>query len=614
MNNSFKKIKDLQFDVVVIGGGLSGICAAVAAARNGAKTALIHARHVLGGNASSEIKLHINGASDNFAKPDYEETGLLYEMMLENKAINDYFNYSTWDLVLYSFVKKEPNLTTFYNTVMDDCIVENNIIKSITAYQQTTEIRYNFYANIFIDCTGNGTLGYLSGAEFTVGSESKYKFNEPDAPEQEDNNCMGNTLFFKAIDRGTPTNFKRPDFAKVFTEEDLKYRPHVAQKVQKSELITEDYLRVTSFSASMLDFGYWWIELSGKNDIISEYENIRDDLVACVYGVWDHIKNQGEHYAENYDLEWVGMLPGTRESRRLIGDYVLTENDVLNNKQFEDAVAYGGWPMDVHTKNGLYDFDKLPTRAIAFDGIYTIPYRCYYSKNINNLFMAGRNISTSKLAFSSSRVMGTCAIGGQAVGTAAALCMKYQCLPRALNNRIHELQQLLLKDDQFIPNVKNKDGNDYAKTATITASTYQDGYEPINIINGIARELDNQSNMWKSCPISDKGETITLAFKQEQIINQVRLTFDSNLHKSIRITPSKKRQQLQKAGVPIELVKDYSIKLIKNNNVVCQKDIHNNILRLNIVNFESITADKIEVTIHSTNGDNCARIFEIRAY
>lgn len=151
------KIKSAKYDVIVVGGGLSGMCAAIAASRNGAKTALIQARHILGGNASSEIRMHICGASENMMKPQLEEGGILYEMMLENKSINHYFNYSTWDMVLYSAVKKQKNLTVYLNTVMDDCTMQDDRIISITAYQQTTETRWNFTADIFIDCTGNGT-------------------------------------------------------------------------------------------------------------------------------------------------------------------------------------------------------------------------------------------------------------------------------------------------------------------------------------------------------------------------------------------------------------------------------------------------------------------------
>lgn len=428
-----KKVKNAEYDVVVIGGGMSGICAALAAARHGARTALVHDRHVLGGNASSEIRMHICGASENLAKPDLEESGILHEIMLDNKSRNDYYNFSIWDMVLFSTVKRQKNLTVYLSTAMESCEMgEGSTIRSIDAYQLTTETHWKISGKVFIDCTGNATLGYYAEAEFRTGSEGRDEFGEPDAPGQPNKERMGNTLLFKAVDRGHPVAFKKPDFARTFTEEELKYRTHSAvHGAQIKGEVDKAYVRMTSFSTSSVDYGYWWIELPGEtDDIIDEYEQIRDELVSCIYGIWDHLKNGGDHGAENYDLEWVGMLPGSREGRRLIGDYILNENDILSNRQFEDAVAYGGWPMDIHAAKGLYDFDELPSRVISFDGAYTIPYRSYYSKNISNLMMAGRDISASKMAMGSTRVMGTCAVGGQAVGTAAALCIKYDCDPR----------------------------------------------------------------------------------------------------------------------------------------------------------------------------------------
>ena len=610
------KNKSAKFDVVIVGGGLSGLCAAIAAARHGAKTALVQARHVLGGNASSEIRMHVCGASENMMKPQLEEGGILYEMMLYNKSINDYFNYSTWDMVLYSFAKREKNLTVYLNTVMDDCICEDSYIKSITAYQQTTETRWNFTADIFIDCTGNGTLGYLAGAEYRTGSESKYEFNEPHAPEEANNNRMGNTLLFKAVDRGHSVNFKRPDFARPFTEEQLKYRTHSAyHKPQTKGDEDEKYLKIASFGSAQVDYGYWWIELSGeKEDIIDEYEEIRDELVECIYGIWDHIKNGGEHGAENYDLEWVGMMPGMRESRRLVGDYILNEKDITSNRIFSDAVAYGGWAMDIHTPNGLYDFDKLPSTIIGFEGSYTIPYRSYYSKNIANLMMAGRNISTSKMAMGSTRVMGTCAIGGQAVGTAASLCIKYGCMPRGISNYMDELQQMLLKDDCYIPGFSNTDKADFARTATFAASSYKKGCEPENVISGVSRAEGEKGNIWVSDGIGKDGESITLELAKEEKVSQVRLTFDSNFNYSIKQTMSVKRQKQQRTGIPPELIKDYTVTLWHNGKKVGEKAVKDNAQRLNVIDFEKTLCDKVTVNIQSTNGHENARIFEIRIY
>ena len=177
------KTATAHYDVIVVGGGLSGMCAAISAARHGAKTALIHGRHVLGGNASSEIRMHVCGASENMGKPDLEEGGILYELMLENKSRNDYYNFSIWDMVLFRAIKKDPNLTAYLNTVMDGCEMDGNTIKRIYAYQHTTEPHWCFEGDIFIDCTGNGTLGFYAGAEYRIGSEGKDEFHETHAPE-----------------------------------------------------------------------------------------------------------------------------------------------------------------------------------------------------------------------------------------------------------------------------------------------------------------------------------------------------------------------------------------------------------------------------------------------
>lgn len=335
-----KNITTLNFDFVV-GGGLTGLCAAIAAARGGAKTALIHDRPVLGGNASSEIRMHICGANSNMKKPELSEGGIVHELMLSNKRVNDSYNFSIWDAVLFNAAKKEKNLSLFLNTTMHNVLSENCEIKGIECYQLTTEKHLSISAKFFADCTGNGTLCYFANAEYKIGSEAKSEYNEPHAPETADNKRMGNTLLFKAIDRGHPVKFVPPVEIMHFTEEQLRFRKHspqISPEIIKN--VTPEELRVM-FGGYAQDYGYWWIEICGeKENIVEEYEDIRDQLVSAIYGVWDHIKNEGEHGAENYELAWVGMLPGTRESRRIVCDYMLTENDILSNRRFDDKVAY----------------------------------------------------------------------------------------------------------------------------------------------------------------------------------------------------------------------------------------------------------------------------------
>ncbi len=613
-----ERFEEKNYDLVVVGGGMSGLCAAIEAARNGVKVALIHARPVLGGNASSEIRVHISGADDGLEKAEYAESGLLYELMLENKSRNDTFSYSIWDMILFEATLKEENLSVFLNTVMYDCETTGNKITSILCIQETTEMRLKFNAPIFVDATGNGTLGYYAGAEFRQGSESKAQTGEEDAPDEPNNERMGNTIMFRARDMGHPVKFIPPYFAKKYTEHDLRYRMHSAtHKVDfSSAKDPERNERCGGVSARGSDYGYFWIELMGdKEDIITDYENIRNELVASLYGVWDHIKNGGDHGADNLALDWVGMLPGSRESRRFMGDYILNETDILENKIFDDAVAYGGWSVDLHVANGLLDTDKMPSGDCRFfDGVYTIPYRCYYSKNINNLFLAGRDISATKLGFCSTRILGCCAIGGQAVGAAAALCKKYDCNPRELMPHISELQQIILKNDGFLPGYKNEDAADIARKATFTASSYKVGCEPQKVVDGISRRLGNDTHGWVSDGISENGETLTMEFENKVEISELRYTFDSNFNYPIRVTMSPNRQKQQRIGVPEELVKDYDIILKNGDEIVRKIEVIDNHQRHNIHRFDATVCDKVEMHIKSTNGSKDITVFEVRAY
>ena len=401
---------------------------------------------------------------------------------------------------------------------------------------------------------------------------------------------MGSSLMFKARKLDHEVKFIKPDWAYSYTEDDLKMREHKS-----------------------IESGYWWIELGGdKEKIIDDAEDIHDELLRVIYGIWDHIKNTPGHNAENYDLEWVSPIAGKRESRRVIGDYILRQSDIDEARVFSDAVCYGGWPMDIHTAGGFVSSGDVPTVWNHVDDVYTIPYRSFYSVNIPNLFLAGRIISASHVAFSSSRVMATCAVGGEAVGNAAAIAIqKHLNEAREVGTYIHELQQKLLKDDAFIPGFRNEDEEDKARKAHITATEAIDNGKPENVVNGIARSWKDDINAW-ICDIEHQPE-ISLSFDKAEPIREIRLTFDSNL--SREITPSIIREVLDRAEhqSPSTLVDRFTITLMKGGKKILEKECATEGQRHIIEQFDH-EADTVKIKLLSSYGEKLVKLFEVRIY
>lgn len=579
--------------VLIVGGGLSGLCAAIASARHGAKTILVQNRPVLGGNASSEIRMHICGADNHSTKPNARETGILEEILLENKYFNPEYSYALFDMVLWGKVMSEPNLMVLLNTHMTGVEVEGDKIKSVRAVQMTNETVHIISAEVYMDATGDGTLGALAGANYMYGREGKDLFGEDIAPESSDRCTMGNTLMFTSKNTGEKIDFHTPEWAYSFDEAALENRWHG---------------QITS--------GYWWIELGGDSEhTIYDAEKIRDELVKSVTGVWDHIKNGGDHGAERHLMDWMGFYPGKRESRRLKGDYVLTANDCFNGTVFSDAVAYGGWHIDNHIVNGLRTVNQEPTIYYNLEDVYSIPYRCLYSENITNLFLGGRAISCSHMAFASSRVMGTCAVVGQAVGTAAALAVNNKCNPKEVINNINDLQQQLMRDDCFIPGVKNTTSLTVSKTCEFSASSYQEGHGPEEIGTGKYRTDKERNHCWKSNGICEQGEWLEISFSELVDVSEVRIVFDSNLSREITISISEINLANQLKGTPPELVKEYVLELFKDDKLVASWKKTDNHQRLNIQKCgETIKCNKIKLTCYSTNGSGDITVFGLDAY
>lgn len=445
----------LSCDLAVVGGGLAGVCCAVTAARAGLRVVLVQDRPVLGGNASSEVRLWILGATSHMGNNNRwaREGGVIDEILVENMYRNPEGNPLIVDMILLEWVTREPNITLLLNTAVHDLEKSDAAtIRSVSAFCSQNSTAYDISAPLFCDASGDGIVGFLAGAAFRMGAEGRGEFGELFAPEEPEPGMLGHTMYFYSKDTGRPVRFVPPAFALP----DITRVP-----------------RWRDFKAGDSGCRLWWIEWGGTMDTIHDSETIKWELWKVVYGVWDHIKNSGRFpEAETLTLEWVGTIPGKRESRRFEGDHILTQRDVVEQRIHPDAVSFGGWAIDLHPPMGV--FSPLPpcTQWHA-KGVYQIPFRCLYSRNIGNLFLAGRIISASHVAFASTRVMATCAHGAQAVGMAAALCHRDGLRPRDLLEpvRMAALQRRLSRAGQHIPDVPLHDPDDLARRAHLSASS-----------------------------------------------------------------------------------------------------------------------------------------------
>jgi len=454
------KLESFHADFCVVGGGLAGVCAAITAARAGLRVMLLQDRPVLGGNASSEVRLWANGATahmglnNRFAR----EGGLIDEILVENLWRNPEGNPIIFDTVLLDKVAAEPTLTLLLNTAVFSCDKSPTTpdrISAVRGFNAQDSTLYEVHAPLFLDASGDGVLGFLAGAAFRMGAESKEEFNEAFAPSEPDfGQLLGHSIYFYSKDAGRPVTFVPPSFALREVENNIP--------------------RFKQFDANEHGCHLWWIEWGGRLDTVHQTEKIKWELWRIVYGVWDYIKNSGKFpEAANLALEWVGHIPGKRESRRFEGPYILSQKDIVQRPRHADAVAYGGWSIDLHPADGVYS--QLEGSSHLYPkGCYQIPFRCYYSRNIANLFLGGRIISASHVGFGSTRLMVTCALGGQAVGQAAALCRSHECAPAELAadpKKITELRLALARSGHDQWGETCLDPNDVAPLAGIAATS-----------------------------------------------------------------------------------------------------------------------------------------------
>ncbi len=503
-----------RVDLCVIGGGLAGLSCAIAAARHGIKVLLLQDRPVLGGNASGEIRMWVCGAHGE----DMRETGIIEELILKNYYYNKGLKYPLWDGVMYGAAMEEENLTLLLNSSVFEADTDGATIKSVTAWQSNAETYHKVEAKYFADCSGDSIMAPLTGALYRYGREAKSEFNETIPPDVADKKTMGMSCMFQLRENPYKTEFIKPEWANTYeTDEDLPFKDHEVR-----------------------DNNFWWIELGGTMDCIHDTDKCRHELLKICYGVWDHIKNKGDHGADNWEMEWIGFLPGKRESRRYIGEYTVTQNDVQSEGRFSDIVAYAGWSMDDHFPEGFQYKDGHPTIYHPAPSPWGLPLRCMISKNIKNLTFAGRNISVTHATLSSSRVMATCAILGQALGTAISQSVKTNRDIREIDVAL--LQQTLMEDDCYIP-WHQREISKLSSIAKCNADIVR---------NGIDR---GEENCWKG----KAGEFIEYIFNEDTTIEEIKLVFDSNLNRDYHNMPCCYQLNETRYILPETLIKKYRI-------------------------------------------------------
>jgi ribulose 1,5-bisphosphate synthetase/thiazole synthase len=606
----------LNCDVLVAGGGLSGVCCALSAARNGARVILCQDRPVLGGNASSEIRMHVVGANSMRPCADLElearETGIVEEIRLENAVRNAQRSPSMFDQILYEKCVAEPNLRVMLNTTVAGVAKSGRRLTAVQAWRLSTEEKFTITASVFVDCTGDSGLAAAAGAAHLEGREAKAQFGESLAQDTADHKRLGSTILFMARKHDRPMPFTPPPWARKFTEEQLKLRPHATGDV--------DY---------GLEYGFWWLEWGGQFDTIRENPKVHHELLAIVMGIWDHVKNGGDHCADNWALDWFGAVPGKRESRRLLGRHVLTERDVMESTAQPDAIAYGGWPIDLHPPEGVDRPDEEPCAQHPVPWLYDIPLRCCVARDFDNLMFAGRNLSATHVAFASTRVMATCGVVGEGVGVTAALAVRDGTTPGAMVDSpaaIAQVQQQLLRQDAWLIGRTLDDSGDLTRTATITASSSAPNGSPENVRSGVNRTVTGPrgvkperelpgTHRWISDPAAGLPAWIELRWPEPQPVSCVELVFDTGLHRHLTLTQSDAycAKMCWGQGQP-ETVKDYELLVERAGEWTAVASMQGNWQRRvqQLISGGAITSVRLRVL--ATWGGADARVMRLSAY
>jgi hypothetical protein len=398
------------YDLIVVGGGYSGMGAAISAARMGCKVALLQDRAVLGGNGSSEVRVWAQG---KIRRGKYPRIGEIVEEFADHAKKSPGTTAEFEDAKKEELVRTEPNITLFFNHFVDEVETDGGKIRAVTALDTRTSQRTRFEGRLFADCTGHATVGFLAGASW----------------EMQEKGRMGMSNMWAWAEGAEKVPFPDVPWALDLTMNDFPY--------------PRDY------------HGPWFWESGFDKDPIGDAEGIRDWNLRAVYGAFHAMKNKdGADEHPNAYLTWIAYVGGPRESRRLMGDVVLTVEDIHNKRDFPDGCVPSTWSIDLHYPKEQYaaKYPDNPFISLAkFDDQidrnygYPIPYRCFYSRNIENLFMAGRCISVTHEALGTVRVMKTCAMMGEVVGRAASVCVQRDCTPRMVYEKHWSDLDALLK-------------------------------------------------------------------------------------------------------------------------------------------------------------------------
>ena len=526
--------EERRTSVCVVGGGMAGLCAALASARGGVETLLVQDRAVLGGNASSEVRMWICGAHG----PRNKETGYLEEIQLANMRRNPELNYPVWDSVLYGVARCQENLELLLSCAVCEVEMEGGErIAAVRAWHLTRQKWIRIEAEAFLDCSGDSILR-LSGAPCRWGREAKEATGERCGKEEADRHTMGNTVLIqlREIDPEDHKPFVPPSWALPVTEDTF---PNRAQNMKPT------------------GHNFWWLELGGLEDTLEDADSLRDRLIALAYGVWNHIKNHPDGRGHAWELEWIGALPGKRENVRYEGDHILTQEEIEAQGKFPDIIGHGGWTMDDHPPGGIEHLGKDTTHYPA-PSPYGIPYRCLYSRKVRNLWFAGRNLSATHMGLSSTRVMATCSVLGQAAGTAAAIAVQHRCDNRGVfTGHLDRLQRRLLDHDQWLPGKLRP----VAPLSRPEAATYQASTgDPEVLRDGHDRATDKETHRWDG----KAGDWIEIAWEKEQTVRRVRVTGDSQIHRTKQMPCSYPRKGYNR-HIPDPLPRDLRIEARKRD-------------------------------------------------